>query len=50
MFRLLRLVIFTAGAFIAGVLTERSNAQANCEAANGNWTQQMCIRSDIPHD
>jgi|GEM_PF-4117604 len=50
MFRLLRLVIFTAFAFIAGILTERSNAQTNCEDSNGQWTKQMCLRSDIPND
>lgn len=50
MFRLLRLAIFTAAAFIAGVLTERSNAQTLCEKEDGHWTKQICIRSDIPND
>lgn len=43
MFRLLRLIIFTCIAFIAGVLFERSAAQDACAARGGLWIDNICV-------
>ena len=47
MFRLLRLIIFTAFAFIAGVLYERSNAEEACNAGGGLWIDNICVGRDL---
>jgi len=43
MFRLLRLLIFTCIAFIAGVLFERNAAQETCAARSGLWIDNICV-------
>jgi len=50
MFRLLRLIMFTAFAFIAGVLYERSNAQTACTNGGGLWIDTICVGTDLAHD
>lgn len=50
MFRLLRLIIFTAFAFVAGVLYERSNAKAACEAGGGLWIDDICVGQELIND
>lgn len=50
MFRLLRLVFFTLFAFVAGILTERSNAHVACRDLGGDWIKNLCVGSDIPND
>ncbi len=46
MFRLLRLIIFTMFAFVAGMLYERSNAQTACTSDGGEWRDAYCIGVD----
>lgn len=43
MFRLIRLVIFTLFAFLAGVFYERLNAKEACVAAGGEPGNGLCI-------
>lgn len=50
MFRLLRLVLFTVLAFVAGVLFERSNVKGLCATADGQWVGNTCVGSDIPNE
>ena len=47
MFRLIRLVIFCAVAFIAGVLYERANTSAACDAVSGFSVNGLCITSEV---
>jgi len=42
MFGLVRLVIFAAVAFVAGVLYERNNASEACKAAGGQYARGLC--------
>ncbi len=50
MFRLLRLIIFTACAFIVGVLYERSNAQTTCQNGGGLWIDNICVGAELNND
>ncbi|WP_338550067.1 hypothetical protein [Roseovarius phycicola] len=43
MFRLIRLVIFTMLAFVAGVFYERSNTSQACDALGGDMAGGLCI-------
>ena len=42
MFGLVRLVVFAAVAFVAGVLYERHNASEACDAAGGQFARGLC--------
>ncbi|MEL7258860.1 MAG: hypothetical protein AAFN80_13595 [Pseudomonadota bacterium] len=42
MFRLIRLVIFTMLAFVAGVFYERLNTSEACEALGGDMAGGLC--------
>lgn len=46
MFRLIRLVLFTCAAFIAGVFYERNNARTVCLDGNGTWERGICYGLD----
>ena len=50
MFRLIRLVIFTGFAFVAGVLYERNNAEVTCTAGGGLWIDNICVGVDLIND
>ncbi|WP_296423270.1 hypothetical protein [Yoonia sp.] len=50
MFRLLRLMILTMLAFVAGMMFERSNARENCETGTGLWISNICVGLDITND
>jgi hypothetical protein len=50
MFRLLRLIIFTGCAFIAGVLYERNNAQTACNEGGGLWIDNICVGTELVND
>ena len=47
MFRLIRLVVFTMVAFVAGVLYERNNTRALC-AKTGSWVSGFCYNAEQP--
>lgn len=42
MFRLLRLIILVALAFVAGAMMERNNSRTDCIAAGGDWRETTC--------
>ncbi|WP_342076545.1 hypothetical protein [Yoonia sp. SS1-5] len=50
MFRLLRLIMFTMFAFVAGVFYERSNARTACEGGGGLWIDTICVGSELIND
>ncbi len=46
MFRLVRTLIIIAATFVTGVMFERGNMRALCDAGKGNWTGEICLESD----
>ncbi len=45
MFRLIRLAMFTAIAFVAGLLYERFQASERCAAAGGEQVRGLCMET-----
>lgn len=45
MFRLIRLMMFTAIAFISGLFYERSQQIERCKEAGGKQVQGLCMES-----
>ncbi|MEM8731082.1 MAG: hypothetical protein AAGF79_14315 [Pseudomonadota bacterium] len=50
MFRLLRLAILLAVAFVAGVLFERDRAGSACAEQDGLWQNGLCMALESPHE
>ncbi len=50
MFRLLRLIILMAAAFIAGVLYERGGQRGICENGGGLWIENICVGPEFGND
>ena len=49
MFSLIRLLIFSGLAFVAGVLFERNEQRTAC-AETGSWQNGTCLVTEIPDD
>ena len=47
MFRIVRTLIVIAVTFVTGVMFERGNMRALCDAGKGNWTGKICLGSDL---
>lgn len=47
MFRLIRLVIVTLFAFVAGMLHERQGAREICEGGGGLWIENICVGAEF---
>lgn len=50
MFRLLRLIIFSLFAFVAGIFYERSHAGDRCTAGGGLWIDKICVGVELTND
>ena len=47
MFRLIKLVIFLAVGFAAGMTYERYLMRSECRAGAGDWTGTICVNSEL---
>jgi hypothetical protein len=47
MFRLIRLLMFTAIAFVTGLLYERFQQAERCRAAGGQQVGELCMEAEI---
>ncbi|MCF6444206.1 hypothetical protein [Nereida sp. MMG025] len=45
MFRLIRLVMFTGAAFVAGIVYQMSSYNTACETAGGTISNSICERT-----